>query len=340
MAENESEGLVSAKKFCKYCKKNAITGPNCKVCGTTYHNSCAQRIKMCCEQLFQEIPIIENVNTHITEEIYLREENYLLKQTIKDKDMIIKDKETLILLLNEKISNLEEFLKLKEEKTINKNTVSHSLKNLTDNLEKTPAQTTKQKRQERNSTTKQTNLEVLQCKQTDIMKHLINLNDDIINPTLSKNETSQKEEDPFQIVTYRKKRKEPKVQGEADIGKDDEINSFMGRDVPEKKIWLFIGKVKDHVTEEMVTKYLQNKVGERYISVKEIDTYKKIKDNRCFKIGMSYDLKEEAYTSSFWPRGVVVYRYDFKKEKYINSLRSKSAATKNFPKVPQDRDFT
>ncbi|KAG5884823.1 hypothetical protein JTB14_012031 [Gonioctena quinquepunctata] len=46
----------------------------------------------------------------MTEEVYLTEENALLRQTIIDKGTIIGDKEILISLLNEKIVPLEEKL--------------------------------------------------------------------------------------------------------------------------------------------------------------------------------------------------------------------------------------
>lgn len=72
-----------------------------------------------------------------------------------------------------------------------------------------------------------------------------------------------------------------------------------------------------------------------------MDTFNKTEDNRCFKVGLNYDLLEIAYTSTFWPRGVAVYRFDFKKEeKYLNRLKNKNQEAINFPKEPQDHDFT
>lgn len=172
------------------------------------------------------------------------------------------------------------------------------------------------------------------------MENLININSDILAES---SDNLHKNEEPFQPITYKRKtkNKEPKVRGVAEISKDDEINGFLGREISEKKIWLFVGKVKDHVTEDLVKKYLQKKTNpENNIYVREIDTYKKIKDNKCFKVGINYDLKDEAYTSSFWPRGVAVHRFDFRKEeKYINRLSNNKNTVENFQKDPQDQNL-
>lgn len=57
-------------------------------------------------------------------------------------------------------------------------------------------------------------------------------------------------------------------------------------------------------------------------------------------MGINYDLKDEAYTSSFWPRGVAVHRFDFrKKEKYINRLSNNKNTVENFQKDPQDQNL-
>lgn len=330
MAESEGEASVEAKKSCKYCKKTVTVGQNCRICDVTYHHSCAQRVKMCCNHSLQEKFTPENSNTHSSEETFLREENVLLRQIIKDKTSIIKDKETLITLLNNKINNLEEKLRLTEEKQktqVNKsiNTVQISVKNT--DVKKADKIPIKQ-----NNEQKQVNLEELRNKQTDIMEQIINLNNDTYV------DCPQENEGTYQKVNHRKKIKKPRLQiGEAEISKEDEINGFVGRDKTEKKIWLFLSRVKDHVTEEIVKNYLENKTSSTNdIYVKEIDTFRKLKDNRCFKVGLNFILKEQAYTTSFWPKGVAVYRFNFKKEeKHLNRLRDKNTETENFPGVSQ-----
>lgn len=347
MAESESEQSDRVKKVCKYCKKNMTNGLICKKCSAAYHNSCAIRVKTCCEQLIQEVSTAEQSNNpQNTVEQYLREENILLKQIIKDKDTIINDKEFIISLLNHKLSSLEENLKSipeKKSQNMNKNT---QLKNTNHKTDNTVSVTTKQKLNDKTLPRKHTNLEILQSNQENIMKELINLNDNNDNPSKTAiGNSEQGKEEPFQpVISRRKRARDQKVCGEAEISKDDEVSGFVGRELPEKKIWLFVARVKDHVTEDMVQNYIQKKTEAESTSniyVKEIDTFNKTKDNRCFKVGLKYDLLEVAYTNTFWPRGVVVYRFNFKKEeKYLNRLRNKDQEVGNFPTMSQDQDFT
>lgn len=334
MVESDGEASSGAKKSCKYCKKNVTSGQNCKICKVTYHHSCAQRVKICCGHLIQGKINLEDSDAHNSEEAFLREENLLLRQIIKDKESIIMDKGTLITLLNNKIKNLEEKLEITEEKqkTINKNSTNTVLipgKNIYDKDTDTLPTT-------QNNEEKHINPEKLQNKQIKIMEHIINLNNEDSHVN-----SPQENEAYFQKVGYKKKNKKQKVHiGEAEISKEEETHGFVGRAKTEKKIWLFISRVKDHVTEEIVKNYLGKKTSNNSdIYVKEIDTYKKSKDNRCFKVGLNFNLKELAYTSSFWPKGVAVCRYDFKKEeKYLNRLRSIDTESENFPKEPQQAD--
>ncbi|KAG5882565.1 hypothetical protein JTB14_011766 [Gonioctena quinquepunctata] len=120
--------------------------------------------------------------------------------------------------------------------------------------------------------------------------------------------------------------------GEAEITNEDESSSFVGRSLQNKKIWLFISRVKDHVNKKMIEDYLKSKTNTA-VDVAEIDTYHKMKDNKCFKIGMDYNMKETAYTNTFWPRGVAVHRFNFKKEeKYLERIQDNTGENSHFQK--------
>ncbi|KAG5866402.1 hypothetical protein JTB14_003457 [Gonioctena quinquepunctata] len=102
--------------------------------------------------------------------------------------------------------------------------------------------------------------------------------------------------------------------GQGGVSEEDERNYFVGK-ARESRIWLFLANTRDHVSEDRITKYLEKKTNKKHlIYVKEIDTYRKREDNKCYKVGLDFELKEEAYTSSFWPRGVAVSRFDFRKQ--------------------------
>lgn len=81
----------------------------------------------------------------------------------------------------------------------------------------------------------------------------------------------------------------------------------------QKRIWIFLSRVKLHVTAEKIHKYLSSKpnMKESTFLVEEL----KLKRTRtkAFKIGVEYALKEEVYQPKFWPKGVGFSRYTFPK---------------------------
>ncbi|CAH1103834.1 unnamed protein product [Psylliodes chrysocephalus] len=106
------------------------------------------------------------------------------------------------------------------------------------------------------------------------MTELINGMDDT-NPDATNTQHFKNQEIPFETVKYRKRR-QPKCHiGVAEVNDAEELNSFVGR-VKEKRFWLFISKVKDHITENMVITHLEKKCDRKdLLSVKELSTYKK-----------------------------------------------------------------
>lgn len=126
------------------------------------------------------------------------------------------------------------------------------------------------------------------------------------------------------------KRKKRKVQ----VGTDDsKENEFVGRstaDIKDRKIWLFISKVKDTITTENVLSYIKRKTNseEQKISVKELNTWFKMKDNKCFMVGVDPDFKNSVYNASFWPKGVAYRRFDFfKGQHFLDNPRELSGST-------------
>ncbi|KAG5900414.1 hypothetical protein JTB14_029301 [Gonioctena quinquepunctata] len=101
------------------------------------------------------------------------------------------------------------------------------------------------------------------------MSHLININSDEKEiPTGGSNSSQPK-------YGVDKKNRNTQI-GEAKLSEEDEKNGFAGRDPPEKKVWLFVSRVKDHVTEEIIRKYLsRKKTGGGQFHIKEINPFKK-----------------------------------------------------------------
>mgnify|MGYP005984103013 CR=1 FL=1 len=106
-----------------------------------------------------------------------------------------------------------------------------------------------------------------------------------------------------------------KFQGEAVV--DENSGAFLGKKSPNsrnKKIWLFISRVQDHVSSDIVANFIANKTGQDQttISVKLLEIHKNDADNKCFLVGVDPLLKDDVYKTSFWPKGVSFSRFDFK----------------------------
>lgn len=354
MANSEHVNECGASnKICKSCNKKVVNSQKCKKCDAKYHPSCAQKIKQCCGL---EINENENniTNLKVTEEMFLCEENKLLRQIIADKDVIINDKEVIIKLLKSQITLLEEKLahvNITAEVTNNCNNINKL-------TTKTFETETKEFSTKKNCVNKSTEKSLvqgdlsqrigasekdfsisLQQKQLDIMTNVIDLNKNI--EILQRDNFNDNRENE-KTVLHKNRRKNKKINiGDAEIDSENELDCFVGR-TREKRIWLFLSNVKDHVTEEMILNFLKNKTREELIFVKEIVTFRKRKDNKCFKVGISYEQKDEAYTSSFWPKGVTVYRFNFKREeRTLNRLQIEKTApnTSDFLQTSRPQNF-
>lgn len=105
---------------------------------------------------------------------------------------------------------------------------------------------------------------------------------------------------------------------ERKIGTDNEIGDFEpSKQVNQnKKIWLFLSKVKNTVTEEIVAKHIIKKTSARKEEV-EVKLCKAKFENKqqnqqlCFMVGVNMDLKDMVYGENFWPLGVGFQRFDF-----------------------------
>lgn len=92
------------------------------------------------------------------------------------------------------------------------------------------------------------------------------------------------------------------IQGDQENQEED--ITFEGE---ERKIWLHLDRCKSEVKVEHIKKYLQKKCPrERFI----VESLRK-SDNPSFKIGAPQHLEESLFTSSFWPKDVVIRPFKF-----------------------------
>ncbi|KAG5874591.1 hypothetical protein JTB14_001225 [Gonioctena quinquepunctata] len=104
--------------------------------------------------------------------------------------------------------------------------------------------------------------------------------------------------DNFVEVTYRKQNKQNRVyKKNIGTGPSDDISEFSG---PERKVWLYLYRVKRAATEEKIKDYITKKPG--YINgvcVKEIPT---TEDRlRRYVVTAPLSKKDEMYKPDFWP---------------------------------------
>lgn len=151
------------------------------------------------------------------------------------------------------------------------------------------------------------------------------------NPEAS--EIVMNEEDTFTVVKRRPRKQ--KLLG-SNVGERDSIG-FEGRENTnpgknKRLIWLFVSRAKEHVTEEMVKKYIHNKTKSDMvdIKVKLLKTFHKRSDNNCFLIGVDPRFKETVYEQTFWPNGVAFERFNFKRgQHFLDNPRQENTGLLN-----------
>lgn len=122
---------------------------------------------------------------------------------------------------------------------------------------------------------------------------------------------TESDNDGYQIVENRRNSRYRKKLGTGGSA-PDHAGGFAGGD---RRVWLYLYRVKRSATEEVVAQYIKNKPGyERdKITVRELPT----DENRlkCFVVIAPIEKKDEMYNSSFWPNFVGIKRFDFDKHR-------------------------
>lgn len=119
----------------------------------------------------------------------------------------------------------------------------------------------------------------------------------------------------FKIVNYSKKRRAPRLVGSAAGG------SFAGA---EKMLWKYVGRTSSGTTEHHILGQLKKAFANENFVVSALDS----KGNHpSFKVGAPWRLKEDLERPEFWPAGVVVRRFNFKKPDFLRERDRLQGAT-------------
>ncbi|KAK9874067.1 hypothetical protein WA026_022299 [Henosepilachna vigintioctopunctata] len=127
-----------------------------------------------------------------------------------------------------------------------------------------------------------------------------------------KSKSKNIDENGFETVNRKRTKPKPMI-GIGDI----EVNKFRFtgkyKSPEEKRIWLFLSKIKDEVEPDAIKGYMEEKIGSHSsISVKPLSVKHPTSDNKCFMVGVEPKYKDMVYDPKFWPKGVAFSRFDFR----------------------------
>lgn len=80
-----------------------------------------------------------------------------------------------------------------------------------------------------------------------------------------------------------------------------------------RRTWLHISKVKQDVTTEDLIKYLNHKLPNSTLTVKDITPVTGTNTFKSFQVGAEIDLQKTLLSETFWPRGIAFKPFSFKK---------------------------
>lgn len=156
----------------------------------------------------------------------------------------------------------------------------------------------------------------LEQKQRQVMNDVINLGASYEQDAKTINETHkiktngniEKGKPSYKEILAKKPKRDNKNMQIGDGSTDEGLVGI------QKRIWVFLSRVKLHVTAEKIQKYLCSKpnMKERTFIVEELKL--KRTQTKAFKIGVEYVLKDEVYQPNFWPKGVGFSRYTFPRQ--------------------------
>lgn len=348
LEEISSQPELSGPKLFKCCsKQNKVCV--CKNCLKIYHNSCSKRIKNanyvndgiieCCSaqnplgpsENSKEISILLNKvkaeNDQLKMEIaYLK----LLNEEMKDKNKILNLNNSLLM------EKLDESRKNHNKNADKKQMTTNGGNNPRDSKVISCARATTistsnendSSKENRNGTQMNYSQAVLGNYMSDISRQPSTSKSSKqtpnpieftnIKPKPQSNGANQDNEGTFKEVNYRRNRltstnKQPRKNlGTAKLNENDRSAGFAG---VERRVWMYLYRIKNHVKAETIKEYIQKH--EDFHNCK-IDVHELEGDpnyNKRFLVTAPIDKKDSLYDTSFWPEGVGIKRFDFRRHK-------------------------
>lgn len=343
------EEISQKLAICSYksCKK-PITKSKvlCLKCKLPYHRGCFPRVKnsensdhVCVIDSECEMPEEQSTEIEI-----LRRENKLLHSMIHETQGKNKALELNVTLLmdkvhalevrlrnNQQLQNSEVMQQVDQERPITYSQIAKQVKATTTKdiqIRHTPTENDTEQdhekisKSQKNPITNQMLRYALEEQKTIAkMNQIANAE----NPIQTKITNNLPNNDKFKEVTYRKKlhsqRKYQTGTAKTENNEDEEFKSSKG----EKKLWIFLKKVNDSVTESTIKNYVKHKTNgnENEVTVQSVKNKTKFKKN-CFLVGIKTEFKDLIYKNAFWPEGIEFSRFDFRRgQHFLDNPREK-----------------
>lgn len=129
------------------------------------------------------------------------------------------------------------------------------------------------------------------------------------------------QDNTFHTVSHQRRRNVKKRIGTAAVsdGGHDASGSFRG---VERRVWLYLNRIPRTVTAEAIKDYIKKKPTFDSIEVSVTELPTGPSQNKCFVVAAPFQKKDLMYQPDFWPCGVGVKRFDFKRHPdYVGNSR-------------------
>lgn len=232
-----------------------------------------------------------------------------LKQQIKNLNELVSDKNKIINLLNEKIdiSTVDSRIKtapMNAANTIVVNSTTAPIKmkekNITSKIEKNKNNSDRTKISYASTLVGVNNNKIT----NEDLRNGIKLAQQKIN-NIQPVDNSE-----YKTVSYKKNKKRDKVT----VGNNTDMHAINFSGAVQPKLWLFVSRVKSHVTEEMMTNYVGTKLNnDNNVSAKLLKAKYDKSSKKCFLVGVDKKNIDLVYNVNFWPAGIKYARFNFHK---------------------------
>lgn len=100
--------------------------------------------------------------------------------------------------------------------------------------------------------------------------------------------------------------------GTAALSQQEKDSGFSACD-SKKKIWIYVSKARDHVTDKIILEYLKKQTAKPDLDyhVQEVSVKFPQKDNKHFMIGVGPSLNDTVYNPDFWSERIAWSRFNF-----------------------------